>query len=95
MKSNPIYLVSTFERCSPYTNKGVNGLVLTFLTASAAKLEPHVLFYTLFDPVVGLERGGGGPDSGENQDSILHMKSKLVAWSGHSVILFCLVGYGV
>lgn len=94
MKSNPIYLVSTFERCSPYTNKGVNGLVLTFPTASAAKLEPHVLFYTLFDTVVRLE-GGRDPDSGENQDSILHMKSKLVAWSGHSIILFCLVGYGV
>ena len=54
MKSNPIYLVS-----SPYTNKGVNGLVLTFPTASAAKLEPHVLFYTLFDPVVRLEGGEG------------------------------------
>ena len=94
MKSNPIYLVSTFERCSPYTNKGVNGLVLTFPTASAAKLEPHVLFYTLFDPVVRLE-GGRDSDSGENQDSILHIKSKLVAWSGHSIILFCLVGYSV
>ena len=29
----------------------------------------------------------GDPDSWENQDSIVHLKFKLVAWSGHSVIL--------
>lgn len=90
MKSNSIYLLSTFERYSPYTNKGVNGLVLTFPTASAAKLEPDVLFYTLFDPAVRPE--GGIPDSGENQDSIIHMKFKLVDGSGHSIILVFLGG---
>lgn len=47
MKVNLNYLLSTFKRHSPYTNKGVNGLVLNFTTASAAKMEPGVLFYTL------------------------------------------------
>ena len=57
MKANPIDLVSTFERRSSYMNKGVNGLNLNFPAASAAKLEPSVLFYILLDRVVRPEGG--------------------------------------
>lgn len=53
----PYLPCQTFKRRSPYTNKGVNGLVLNFPTASAAKLEPGVLFYTLLNPAVRPDGG--------------------------------------
>ena len=55
--SKPYLPCHTIERRSPYTNKGVNGLVLNFPTAFAAKLEPGVFFYTLLDPAVRPDGG--------------------------------------